>query len=562
MTILRRFAPYILLIVLSFFAFKPILITGFFPMHDDTQVTRVFEMTNALKDGMFPVRWSSNLGFGFGYPIFNFYAPFAYYVGAIFNLIVSDSLTATKLMMIVGIVLSGISMFVLAKEFFGIKGGILSALLYLYAPYHALNIYVRGDVAEFYAYGFIPFAIWALYKIYKENLLRYVLISSISFSLIIVSHNLTALMVAPFFVLFALILAFKDRRKIFPLAISFILALMLSAFYFIPAIFEMNYTNVLSQIGGGADFRDHFVCLSQLWTSQWGYGGSAKGCIDGLSFMVGKTHIILSLVAFAILSFTFFRKFKLSGKEKENIHFILLFFVFSLFSVFLMLDISKTFWEILKPMEFFQYPWRFLTILTFTLSFISGGVIWAIGKFLKGYDLWIVSLIIILLALVFNLKFFVPQTVTDKTLKDYTATEKVNWDISKISSEYMPKSFQKPRQKTEIANILSIQNPSLQVLSQNKKTNVLDIELEAGREQEVVVPLAYFPGWKAEINGKNIALKEHKRGSLITLKKGKSKVHFYYASTNLEQISNLITLAGLLSLIIGIIYSRKRYGKI
>src|SRR3990167_1709125 len=120
---LKKLFPFFLIIILSFFAIRPLLLNGFFPMHDDTQPSRVFEMASALKDGMFPVRWSADLGFGYGYPIFNFYAPLAYYIGALFNIIGFNSLDATKLMMILGIVLSGFSMYILAKEFFGKLAG-------------------------------------------------------------------------------------------------------------------------------------------------------------------------------------------------------------------------------------------------------------------------------------------------------------------------------------------------------------------------------------------------------------------------------------------------------
>ena len=34
-----------------------------FPIHDDTQVARVYEMGKALSDSMFPVRWVEDLGF-------------------------------------------------------------------------------------------------------------------------------------------------------------------------------------------------------------------------------------------------------------------------------------------------------------------------------------------------------------------------------------------------------------------------------------------------------------------------------------------------------------------
>lgn len=138
----KNFLPIILIVILSYFAINPFFLPGFFPMHDDTQVARVFEMKQALQDGQFPVRWVANLGYHYGYPIFNFYAPLAYYVGGFMSLIGFDSLTATKIMMVIGIILSGIFMYLFAKEFWGKLGGLVSALLYLYAPYHAVDIYV------------------------------------------------------------------------------------------------------------------------------------------------------------------------------------------------------------------------------------------------------------------------------------------------------------------------------------------------------------------------------------------------------------------------------------
>src|SRR5258708_869617 len=195
---LKKILSILFLLVLSYWAIKPFFVKGFFPIHDDTQVARVFEMNRSLKDGMFPVRWVSDLGYGYGYPIFNFYAPLAYYAGGLFGF-VFDALTATKITMVLGIILSGIFMYRFAREFWGETGGIASGLLYLYAPYHAVDVYVRGDVAEFWAYAFIPLAFLGVYKIYyhceearrdasaKRRLWFWVIIGSLAYAAIILS---------------------------------------------------------------------------------------------------------------------------------------------------------------------------------------------------------------------------------------------------------------------------------------------------------------------------------------------------------------------------------------
>ena len=126
MKIVKNIFPIFIVLMLSFFSVKHLLMPGFFPIHDDTQVARVYEMGKALSDGMFPVRWVSDLGYGYGYPIFNFYAPLAYYVGGFFNVLGFDALVSTKIMMIIGIILSGVFMYLLARELWGEIGALIS----------------------------------------------------------------------------------------------------------------------------------------------------------------------------------------------------------------------------------------------------------------------------------------------------------------------------------------------------------------------------------------------------------------------------------------------------
>ena len=54
----------IIIFILSFWAVKPLFVDGYFPVHDATQVERVYEMSRALKEGQFPVRWVADLGYG------------------------------------------------------------------------------------------------------------------------------------------------------------------------------------------------------------------------------------------------------------------------------------------------------------------------------------------------------------------------------------------------------------------------------------------------------------------------------------------------------------------
>ncbi|MEK7450617.1 MAG: hypothetical protein AAB662_01615, partial [Patescibacteria group bacterium] len=393
------------------------------------------------------------------------YAPLAYYVGGTFILLGFDALLATKAMMILGVLLSGVFMYLLAKEFWGEIGGAVSALFYMYAPYHAVDIYVRGDVAEFWAYAFIPLSFYGLIKIYKNPKWGYVAVGALGFAGVILSHNLTAMMVTPFLLIVVLLncyISFK-KNKLFIIHNSLfiiLLGLALSAFYWIPAIVEFGYTNVMSQVGGGADFRDHFVCFSQLWNSPWGFGGSVPGCIDGLSFKIGKLHIISVFLPIIIFIYL-----KLKHKYFNDIYYLSIFGIVGLlFSVFLTLDVSRFVWQAIPAMAFIQYPWRFLLLISFFTSFLAGAVVSLSSQFkIKPY---LTAFLLVFFLLFFNIKLFNPQTIFSIRAAEYTNDFAIKWTASKISDEYLPANFKKPKSEKEIAkNPIPFKETTLEKLS-------------------------------------------------------------------------------------------------
>ncbi|MBI2621373.1 MAG: hypothetical protein HYW63_01850 [Candidatus Levybacteria bacterium] len=544
------------LILISLFVFSallvlPLLQPGFFNIHDDTQVQRVFEMKTALTDGTFPVRWVPNLGYGHGYPIFNFYAPLAYYIGAFFMFFGLNALSATKLMIGIGAMSAGISMYFLGKEFWGKLGGLLSALLYLYAPYHALDIYVRGDIGEIYAYAFIPSIFYGLWKYYKTQKFLYLAIGSVSYAGVIASHNLTALMISPFILFVSLVLLSKTRS----LQILFIpvVGVLLASFYWLPALLEMNYTNVLSTIGGKADFRDHFVCLRQLWDSPWMFGGSAPGCTDGLSFRLGKLHVLLASIAVLV----FLAIFK---KEKEKSLAIGISIALLLFSIFLMLDASKFIWEKTPYMNFFQYPWRFLLASSFFASFIGGSIIYFLSRFesKKNKLLMIgIYLVLIILPIALYLKLFVPQSYLLKISDDYTSQRSLKWTTSKISDEYLPRSFKAPEAEEEIIGD-KISGENINVTDQALKTNKLSAMIESPEDTRITIHTPYFPAWKYYINGKKVDVVEEDNGVSLSMPKGSNIVTARFEETPVEKTGNLLSLSGVLGLLVGIIYAKQK----
>lgn len=555
----------VFIMVLSFFAVRPLLMPGFFPMHDDTQVQRVHEMNVSLKGGMVPVRWVPDLGYGYGYPIFNFYAPLAYYVGGGVNYI-TDSLTATKAMMVIGIVLSGVTMYFFAREFFGDFGGMVSGVAYMFAPYHALDIYVRGDVSEFFAYAFIPLAFYGVYKATTTLSWRYVALGSIGYAGVILSHNLTALMMTPFLLVFVVMMAFfsqKKTKKVFLFSfLPVILGVGLSAFYSLPVFFEMRYTDVLSVVGGGSHFADHFVCLPQLWSGTWGYLGSVPGCIDGMSLQVGKIHLFSAILALVITAFLFLKRKKDQGILRLMLVSSLIGFFFCLF---LVTSSSELLWRVFPTMAFFQFPWRFLLMATFFASFLSGSI--ALIPFsLPRKELFVGGLCIFfsLCIVIFYGKYFIPQKMYSFTEKDYINEHMLKYVASKISDEYMPPHFRTPETPLQIVrNQAVLVSGAGEIAEEKNSLKEKEIRTVATTPVMLLMKIAPFPTWKAQLDGTMVLLRSTDEGYLLSVPQGEHSVRFFYSQTPVQIAANSLSVASILILIAVIIYrpAKKLYEK-
>jgi uncharacterized membrane protein len=536
----------ILVIILSVWAVKPLFAPGFFPMHDDTQVGRVIAMGRALRLGQFPVRWVLDLGYGYGYPIYNFYGPLPYYFGGALYALGISGLSATKIMFIVGIIGAGISLFVVSKRFLGMAGGLVAAAFYLYAPYHAVQIYVRGAVGEFWFLMFLPLII-----IGSVN--TNILIIGLGLAGAILSHTILGYVTTILYFLGVLLwIIISNLRKkvqikhIQSLSLALLLGLGLTAFFWLPAIAEMRFTNVAGQVSATSNYRDHFVCLSQLWNSLWGYGGSAKGCIDGLSFKLGKLHVVLSFVAIALL--LIFRR----RQNKRMVSLIVLSILVLAASIFFTLPISNFVWNMMPNFAYIQYPWRFLTYTIAVLSLLVGSLL----VYLRNRVVrWVLAGVLICAVIVLQQKVFVPQYIYNKSDEVFESDTYLRYDVSKISDEYLPMDVIRPKNVTETPHD-TIHGPDTSRAKIETDTDTaLRFSIIDDAKQTIEVLRAYFPGWRYRVNGKYIQPKVNNGIPSLPIPEGYSVVEIDFTDTPVRTVGNIVSLITAAVLIT--IYGRK-----
>jgi hypothetical protein len=292
----------------------------FFRTHDYVHGVRIAQMNQALTQGHFPVRWSADLGFGMGMPLFEFYGPLPYYVGTLFYWLGFGLVGSTKLLYLIANLGTLLGAYFLGKKLFGNRwAGVLIAAALTLAPYRAVNLFIRGALGEAWGIMAMPWILYGLTTYIKEffaakkptlKFSKSWLILVVSVLALILSHNLSTLMFIPFAVLFGAGLIWLESKHqpwqvkfwqqtwqlILGLGLGFTLAGGLGSFYLLPAFFEKEFTQLDTILSGYFHYSNHFLYIRQFFKPNWGFGGSGWGPNDDISFFLGYGQLLGLLV--------------------------------------------------------------------------------------------------------------------------------------------------------------------------------------------------------------------------------------------------------------------------
>lgn len=528
-----------------------LFVPGFYGASDDIHIAWLYELHKTIIIGQIPPRFVPDLSFGFGYPLFNFVFPLPFYVAEIFHLSNLSLVDSIKAVFFISIPLSFLSMYLLLRQFISRPLSLAGAVLYIYAPYRAVDLYVRGAIGEVVSFVFLPLIFLSVIKL-KEQGFRWVGIGGLVIASLVLSHNITAYMFFPFAGLFFLLQFFvsKDKRAFFGKSIlMFLLGILISIYFWLPAVLEsklMKYDTVFN-------FADHYPTFSQLFTPYWGYGASTPGPYDGMSFFLGVSNILVMLAGLAMV-FTNWVKFR---KETK----VLLSWIFvSLSLVFLLMNHRSLFlWNNIPLLPYFQFPWRFLIITTFAIPLLT--VVFEKFKFRL-----FIALILIGLTLISAVSYFRPQDFLGRVdsyyLNRYIPTPFASKEYLQTREEYLrlPKdTLFRPDQNYPL---VSSENGHIKKVNRINDLNIL-IEVESADDMRITISKYLFPGWVARIDGNPSPLEVGKPFGQIVVKvpKGNHIVKITFEETNFRKFLNAISLAAFL-VSLGMCFIRKSLHRI
>lgn len=541
-----RLKPLIILLVLvipsiSFF-FKPGI---YWNMHDDMQLVRQLEMEKCLLDGQIPCRWTPDLGYGYGYPLFNFYPPLPYFVGEMFRVLGFSFISTVKLTATLQFIVAALGMYLLVNSIFGPISGLVASLLYNYAPYHSVNVYIRGAMNEAWASAFFPFIFYfGRLAIIKKDLRSHLLLA-ISYSFLLLSHNPMALTFSPFlgvWLLYWIITSYGITKETFfrtvTLGLSLVFSVLISAFFTLPVLFESKMVQIESMFQNYYHFSVHFVSFYQLFISNyWGDGPSVWGTADGMSFSVGYLHWVIALITLFLVGIKFIKSRHLTWLP-------IILFMLSLFSVFLAHERSTPIWNLIGIIQKVQFPWRFLNISAFLLSLLAGTAVSILPQ--KPHFRIISLFTIILLIFVFYQPLFTP--VTSGPINDDQKFSGKAW-VNQVTGgiyDYLPKTAltaAKAPAKDYVDEINLLPN-EYTLSGQKKGTDWMFFNISLKKPATVTLPVLYFPNFVLLVDNASTKIDPEPSLGRVTfeLAPGDHQVYLKLHDTPIRTISNILSL--------------------
>lgn len=486
----------------------------------------------------------SNLTNNFGYSWNLFYGSFSTNLILVCWFFIRNFVNAYKLTMFVGLLLSGITMYLFMKKFTKNKYiGILSATLYITMPYHLNDMYIRNAFGEFLSYIFIPLVFLGLYNLLNNEKGDFWLcIGAVG---LIYTHNLMTAVTAFFAFIYLLfnLKKLKNKKLLAKLIFNLILIILITFSYLGPLIQTYFYTDYVVYEDGAMASADSVesqaLDIKQLFV--------AKG--------IYIYDIGLHIVIFLILPVFFIKRFWKENQYKKE---YILFFVLSLFCIFIS---TKYFpWNFFgEKLELLQFSWRMLVFANFFLAIVCAINIQILIRDFKLKDNYFFAVICIM-----YLSTLVTYIPTDQELTDIE-----NWDIGNIiinkgqaiagmgKGEYLPVKANDSREYImERADEIYILDGIAEIENYSKSGQNMYAEI-VSQYCILELPYIYYPGYTVTLNDEKIDIYETQNGfiGVRILEAGTLKLE--YTGTLLMNVSKIISVVGVVIFIIYIIISQK-----
>jgi len=556
---------------------------------------RVQQLLAALRGGQLLARWMPDGDFGYGYPYFNYYASLSTYLAALFKIYGFSFTLALKLTQFGALAVAALGLYAWARSVNATPAQAwLAAAAYTFAPFHLVNLYVRGDsLGELWAMAFYPLCLWSAQRWINRPTLARAFGLALSVTLLILTHNISALNFLPFLGLYLILKGIRKKEEgsfnsLLPsscLLLPIAWGLLLSAFFWLPALLELKAVQVTDLTQGFFFYGNNFRGLDLVQPTLFFNSDPTPGLPT--PFSMGLAQAIAALAGLIVLGWKAVRSRHWTSLDS--------FLVLGLgLSTFMITPLSAGLWKYLPLVRYTQFPWRFLSIQALFTAMLTAQLTPAEKKeeasrkqeegnstlhpplsilhfppstFFHPSSFFLLPLLLAFFTLGRLRLDFIPLTDADVTAARLNLYEYFTGSIGNtVNNEYLPRGVTpRPFVSEEFLG----RPPRLKVLSGHAE-GTRQWKLGAAEQwaiqalngpATVAVPTLYWPGWVAEVDGQRVEIRPAESLGWITidLQPGAHNVTLRLQDTPVRTAGEIISLIALLLPLAYLVYRQGRH---
>ena len=336
---------------------------------------RIKAMSLLQQDGdLFP-RWVPYFHLGYGYPIFNFYAPGATQIGGWLHTLGLSIPDAFAWTVVLAWVVGSLGMYAAGRTMLPHPAAFLAGVAWVLAPSHFYEVWWQGSLAQSVASAFMPWVVWGILSSSRQPQVRTSVGLGLAFAAVALSHTptmyITAVFALPLIMLVPLIYRNANDVQLWQryagVIAGFVLAGGLSAIFLVPVLLETQYI----LIGQGLEdtnrfLLEHFIPFHHLLEIPQILDVTDQRII--IPQTLGAISLVLGGVGVVSLW--------LRGKRRLAA----LLLAVLLFTILMTNRVSFDLWLLIPQFNKLRFPDRILRMSTVLLALLIGGSIMVIPK--------------------------------------------------------------------------------------------------------------------------------------------------------------------------------------
>jgi hypothetical protein len=530
---------------------------------------RLIAFDHGLRHGAPLPRYTPGLLFGYGYPIFNYYAPLVYYLLEALHLLGLNFLHALLAGLVILAIFGGVGAYLLGRAWFGPVAGAVTAVAYLYAPYTLYNSPRRGAVGEFAGLMLMPWILFAFVRLAKKGRGVTLAGAALGYAALIATHNIGALIFTPLLLTYVAMvwwLTGWNRPAGWRLGTALVLGLGLAAIYWLPALIETRYVQIERVYAPAAlDFHNQFLPLGEI------FGPLLTADLTQLHPPIPRSlswpGLILGMVG---LGLAWMRP---AGGWPGGRAWAALMSVWLAGLIFGATRASAWLWEALPLVRFVQFPWRLLGPAGLALAGLAGAG--AEGLCLtftsrpvqaqsRLRQIWpgpaiafTCAAAIILYGLPWLYVQFLPAPAIGGILDAQHFERRTGWIGTTSTGEYLPVAVEQLPDPARLEGLYAQSEviprlppqKGVQLIGGTWGTTSAEVRLRLDESRQVRFDWLYFPGWRAWVDGQAIPVGvEPPHGFLaVHVPSGEHDVRLNFGPTRLRLGAGIASAVSLLA---------------